>query len=144
MRVLRDTADAEDATQQAMLRAWRRRASCRTPEAPVAWCVAIAHNEALRLLTQRRSLPMPANEEFENPPDPIADRETEHSANRIDVRRALAHTPEAERRLVFLRYVADYSNGQIAEALGISEATTRVNLHRARKRLKLMLEPLTE
>src|SRR4051812_50121419 len=38
--------DAEDAAQEAAMRAWRRRATCR--DAPGAWGRTIAHNEALR------------------------------------------------------------------------------------------------
>src|SRR5437764_203457 len=45
--------DAEDAAQEAAIRAWRRRATCR--DAPGAWIRAIAHNEALRVIGRRRA-----------------------------------------------------------------------------------------
>src|SRR5258705_564498 len=50
--VLGSGPDAEDAAQEAAMRAWRRRATCR--DAPGAWIRTIARNEALRTVGRRR------------------------------------------------------------------------------------------
>src|SRR5947207_1070509 len=49
-RVLGAQPAAEDAAQEASLKAWRHRAQCRTPERPEPWVAAIARREALRAL----------------------------------------------------------------------------------------------
>src|SRR6478672_6715300 len=51
-RVLGVGSEAEDAAQEATIRAWRRRATCHG--APAAWVRAIARNEALRVIDRRR------------------------------------------------------------------------------------------
>ena len=48
-RVLGPSAAAEDAAQEAAIKAWRHHASCRTPEHPRPWLAAIARREAFRL-----------------------------------------------------------------------------------------------
>src|SRR5436305_15197735 len=53
-RILRDRDDAEEAVQEAMARAWRGRAACRTPGSPLPWLLKITRNEALRLAARRR------------------------------------------------------------------------------------------
>src|SRR3712207_3939337 len=52
-RLVRDPADREDAVQEALVRAWRQRSSCRTPRSPEAWVRQIARREALRLVAAR-------------------------------------------------------------------------------------------
>src|SRR5256885_7155960 len=53
-RILRNRDDAEEAVQEAMARAWRGRAACRTPAAPLPWLLQITRNEAIRLAARRR------------------------------------------------------------------------------------------
>src|SRR5437588_1520160 len=53
-RILGNRDDAEEAVQEAMARAWRRRAACRTPAAPLPWLLQITRNESMRLAARRR------------------------------------------------------------------------------------------
>ena len=50
--VLGQSGGAEDAAQEAAVRAWRRQDSCLTPERPQPWVATIARNEALRIAAQ--------------------------------------------------------------------------------------------
>src|SRR5437868_3423639 len=52
-RVLRDPHDAEEAVQEALVRAWRRRESCQSRDEPLPWLLQITRNESLRLLARR-------------------------------------------------------------------------------------------
>src|SRR2546426_682468 len=58
-RIVRRAEDAEEVAQEALARAWRSRASCRTPENPLPWCLQITRNEAFRLLARQRGEPLP-------------------------------------------------------------------------------------
>jgi len=139
-RILRGRQDAEEVVQEALARAWRSRRSCRTPDSPLPWCLQITRNEALRLLGQRKrgsTDPLPDGMELE---DQHARREHERAVARIDVNRALRQLSFEERQLIALRYSHDYSHTQIAARLKIPEATARVRLHRAQKRLRSLLE----
>jgi RNA polymerase sigma-70 factor (ECF subfamily) len=48
--------------------------------------------------------------------------------------------PEAQRQVVVLKDVYDWSHAEIAEAMGISVSAAKVRLHRARARLARQLE----
>ncbi|HWM07830.1 MAG TPA: sigma-70 family RNA polymerase sigma factor [Solirubrobacteraceae bacterium] len=130
-RVLGATTTADDAAQEAAIRAWRRRANCRTPAAPDPWIAAIARREALRILAQRRDQPLadPAEEpaEDQNPDLDIEDA--------LDVRRALRTMDGQDRRLIVGHYWQDLPNSELAEQLGVAEVTVRVRLHRLRRQL---------
>jgi RNA polymerase sigma-70 factor (ECF subfamily) len=138
LRMLRSQHDAEEVAQEALAKAWRSRSSCRTPHAPTHWCVQITRNAALDALGRRRALePLEAHDELE---DRRALREHERTLTRIDCNRALAGLPADERRVICLRYEGDWSHSEIAATLGIPEATARVRLHRAHKRLIALLD----
>src|SRR5687768_901421 len=53
-RVLGHGGAAEDATQEALIRAWRQRDSCQDPRRPGPWISTIARREALRLASRHR------------------------------------------------------------------------------------------
>ena len=59
-----------------------------------------------------------------------------------DLRSALLALPERQRLAVFLRYYADLSYGQIADALGVRPGTVAASLHAAHAALREQLEEL--
>jgi RNA polymerase sigma-70 factor (ECF subfamily) len=140
LRVVRRHHDAEEVVQEALARAWRSRGSCRTPEAPMPWCLQITRNEALRLLGRRRTAgSADALEDDIELEDQRAHGESDRAALRVDLDRALRTLTPHERLLIALRYEYDCSHPEIAAKLRIPEATARVHLHRAQKRLKPLL-----
>jgi RNA polymerase sigma factor (sigma-70 family) len=139
LRILRRPHDAEDAVQEALTRAWRSRHACRSPEAPIPWCLQITRNEALRLIGRAQPTAKMESLEAEAREDTGAGEERLRVLTRVDVRRALENLPPHERQLIALRYLHDYSHSEIAERLEIPEATARVRLHRVHKRLETLL-----
>jgi RNA polymerase sigma-70 factor (ECF subfamily) len=129
--------DREDAVQEALSRAWRKRHSCRQPEAPDAWVAQIARREALRLAARRR--PLVELDAVEHETRDAADG-PEADVSTLDLRRALRVLPAEDRRLIGLRYVADLTQPQVAQALDLPEGTAKIRLHRVRKRLRDLLE----
>lgn len=132
-RVLGRHAAAEDAAQEAVTRAWRRRASCQTPDDPGPWIAAIARREALRLAARRRDAPLHVAE------DAVGGGSADELVQRVDVRRAVATLSDADRRLLLARYWGDLTQPQAARVLGIAEGTVKVRLHRARATLRAAL-----
>lgn len=118
---------AEDAAQEALLRAWRRRAGCRTPDDPGPWMRAIARREALRLAGRRTDLADTLPDAGAVDPDPTL---------AIDVLRAVAQLDPAQAQVVALRYWRDLTQAEVAQRLGIPSGTARIRLHRARARLR--------
>ena len=121
---------AEDAAQEAMLRAWRRQDGCRDPAHPGPWLRRIATNEALRIVSRDRET---ADE------DEIAITGPD-TAQELFVRDLVKRLEPADRRLVYLRYWADVPVGEIARRLQMPEGTVKIRLHRARASLRRMVE----
>ena len=129
-RVLGTSAVAEDAAQEAALRAWRQQSRCASPERPAPWIATIARHEALRVLA--RPAPEPLDEDG---PGPLH-LDSSEIALRADLRRALALRPIAERDLLFARFWQDRSLEEIARSEGVNSATVRVRLHRSLRRMR--------
>ena len=128
--VLGPGPDAEDAAQEAAIRAWRRRATCR--DAPGAWIRAIAHNEALRVIGRRRD---------EAPLEAAGEGQClGHAGSDLrDVRAAIGALDHGDRLLLLLRYWGDLTQPEVARATSLPEGTVKVRLHRARQRLRVAL-----
>jgi RNA polymerase sigma-70 factor (ECF subfamily) len=127
-RVLGASSAADDAAQEAAIRAWRLRERCRNPARPNPWLTQIARNEALRLLHQK---PVQTLEERDEP-DP-------HEPDRLavlDLRRELRAMDGQDVRLLIGRYWQDLPYSELAEQCGVAEATVRVKVHRLRLRLR--------
>jgi RNA polymerase sigma-70 factor (ECF subfamily) len=131
--------DAEEAVQEALVRAWLGRDACRSPEAPLPWLLEITRNEARRLLgRQARRASCELIDAITASPDseesPLAD-----AAVRVTLEQALASLAEADQRMLRLRYADDLTQGEVARRLGLPEGTVKVRLHRARRRLRRLL-----
>jgi RNA polymerase sigma-70 factor (ECF subfamily) len=136
LRVVGSPEAADEAAQEAIVRAWRHRHRCRQPDQPFGWLRRIAHNEAVRLVGKRphevlAAAPFPYETRVET------DDEFEDS---LLVSDALASLSEADQELARLRYYEDLTCAMLAEHLGLSEATVKVRLHRLRQRLRRRME----
>jgi RNA polymerase sigma-70 factor (ECF subfamily) len=137
-RILRNREDAEEAVQEALIRAWRSRDSCRSQASRLAWLVQITRNEALRLAERRQR--RQASEIPDDTPDShasaAADTGIDRTIDSVATEQALRVLRPEERTLIHLRYVEDLTQGQVAARLGVPEGTVKVRLHRARARLR--------
>ncbi len=132
--MLRNADDAEEATQEALARAWRKRHTCRTPGTPVPWLLQITRNEAFRLMGRRRDEPDQPIAVYEG--QSASDASTDEVAARVDVRRAVSRLGSEDRLLLHLRYGEDLKQHSIADLLDKPEGTIKVRLYRARERLR--------
>jgi RNA polymerase sigma factor (sigma-70 family) len=126
-----DGADAEDITSATFERALRYKKSFDAAKGdPVAWMIGIARREIASHYASRpdagRVLP-----ELAMPGDLASD-----SANRLDLRAAVAELDPRDRELIALRYGADLSARQIADLLELKTNAVEVALHRALRRLR--------
>ena len=138
--VVGNTDSADEAAQEAIVRAWRHRDSCRRPDQPHGWLRQIAHNEAVRLASRR------PNEVLVDEPVAVQNgRSDEHDAleNRLLFRGILDTLSTTDQELARLRYYEDLTCAKLADHFGLSEATVKVRLHRLRRRLRQRLEDQT-
>jgi RNA polymerase sigma-70 factor, ECF subfamily len=131
---------ADEAAQEAIVRAWRHRESCLQPEKPHGWLRQIAHNEAVRL-AGRRPNEVLVDEPFASNGGHLSDDDV--LENRLLMRGILGTLSETDQELARLRYYEDLTCATLAERFGQSEATVKVRLHRLRRRLRQRLEEQT-
>jgi RNA polymerase sigma-70 factor (ECF subfamily) len=141
LRLVGNRELADEAAQEAMMRAWRHRDSCRQPDRPFGWLRRIAHNEAMRAASRR-----PAPELLVEEPYAESNGRTnegEEIENRLLFRAVLATLGEPDQELARLRYYEDLTCASLADHFGLSEATVKVRLHRLRRRLRRTMEDLS-
>ena len=135
-RVLRDGHAAEEAAQEAVLRAWRYRDKCRTRDSWTPWLVKIARREAFRVAARRqRVLSAEIPQAFEAADDGNAG-DFSDVVDSLVFRQRLASLSEEDQALIRLRYEDELTNPEIARALSIPVGTVKVRLHRLRHRLR--------
>jgi RNA polymerase sigma-70 factor (ECF subfamily) len=142
-RLLGSLHDADDALQEALLRAWKGIGRYQ-PRAPVgAWLYRIATNVCLRMLERRaRERAMSADAHLEPYPDPVAPASSEPSACvesdeavGLAFIAAMQLLPPKQRVVLVLRDVLDWSTREVAELLDDSDAAVNSALQRARARM---------
>jgi RNA polymerase sigma-70 factor, ECF subfamily len=128
--LLGDGEAALDVVQDGFALALRRRASFRGEGSLEAWLWRIVLNVARdRRRSRRRQEPLTQLESFGDASEPSD-----------DLRASLLALPERQRLAIFLRYYADLSYREIAEALGVSAGTVAASLNAAHAALRRNLE----
>jgi len=153
--LLRRQADADDALQEAVLKAWRDFPRYRERSRFGAWILTyLIHTIRNRNRRLDRALEVPLPEELEAPetllsneaayesflraPESVLESLEKHLAD------AIRKLPAAERAVLLLRAVGELSYREIAEALRLPEGTAMSHLFRARKHLRISLSKLAE
>jgi RNA polymerase sigma-70 factor (ECF subfamily) len=129
-----DLATAEDAVQEALVRAWIRSDRGDIIESLPAWVAVAAMNLTRsgwrRVTADRRARARLASAALED----------DVGAERVDVERALADLPRRQRQIAVLRYFLQMDTREVADALGVSEGTIKNSLSKARAALAVNLQ----
>ena len=143
--VLRDVESAEDAVQEAYLRAFTRLASYKPTGHFSAWLTRVALNEALMMRRRERGDTVSLDElgeDFVSPTDPAAndpqtaDQYVEAAHARALLEHAIDALPENFRMVFVLRVVEGLDVRETAECLELNPSTVRTRLFRAQRQLR--------
>jgi RNA polymerase sigma-70 factor (sigma-E family) len=130
-RITGERSSAEDAAVEALAKAhvrWRRLGGQPWRE---AWVCKVAVNEAIRRLPRAgAAVPVPATGDL-----------AEHVAIRQTLTAALRQLPRRQREVIVLRYLLDFSEAEVAAALGVSQGTVKTHLHRGVAALRRSVGP---
>lgn len=119
VRVLGDGHEAEDVTQEALLRLWKIAPDWRAGEAKVStWCYRVVANLCTDRLRKRRSVPL---EDVAEPADPRPDaaQQLQQRARADALQAALQSLPDRQRQAVVLRHIEGLANPEIAQILDV-------------------------
>jgi len=134
-----DRAEAEDVTQEAMLRLWKIAPDWRQGEAKVStWLYRVSANLCTDRLRKRRSVDIDAIPEPEDDGPGAAERMMQADRARA-LEAALAALPERQRVAVTLRHLDGRSNPEIAEVLEISVEAVESLTARGKRALAALL-----
>jgi RNA polymerase sigma-70 factor, ECF subfamily len=149
LRLTRNVADAEDALQEALLKAYVHIGRFEGRSAFSSWLNRIAVNSALMLLRKKHShcehslVGGVAGDDFKliEPTETAHTPEEAYIVNALENEciRAIRYLPPTLRAVVQIRYREDASLAQIAKMLGISEAAVKSRLLRARLKMRAHL-----
>jgi RNA polymerase sigma-70 factor (ECF subfamily) len=151
-RILGDAEAAEDAVQEAFLRAWRSFATFDDRAELSTWLYRIAVNAAIDLRRKRRRTDERTAALPETLDGDVALVSAEPDAHRRAVsgelarrtRATLAELSPAERTAFLLRHYEGRPIAEIARQLGKNENATKQSIFRAVRKLRLALAPLAE
>jgi RNA polymerase sigma-70 factor (ECF subfamily) len=142
-RVLGDRHDAEDACQEALLRAYRAFPRLAPESNGRAWLYKIATHSAFNLLKRRRRRDA-SNADVDLERLPARDTDFEQRERLRAVSRAVETLPPKQRAALMQRQFQALSYAEIAEALGCSEAAARANVYQALRKIRQALPEETE
>jgi RNA polymerase sigma-70 factor, ECF subfamily len=149
-RMVNDTDVAEDLTQEAFVHAFRRLSTFRQESRFTTWMHRIAVNTVLMFIRKRNSSirecpldPAFGNEEeapFEGPMYGKADDTLSMTTDRVALLRAIEDLPPGYRLMLILHDIHGYEHQEIAEIFGCTTGNTKSQLHKARLRLRAVID----
>jgi RNA polymerase sigma-70 factor (ECF subfamily) len=133
-----DRQEAQDIVQEAFCRALARWRTVSGYDDPVAWIRRVAWNLAVSKWRRTRTALSFVRRQR------VAEAQVAGpSPERVALVAALGTLPDAQRRAMVLRYLADMTIAEIADREGVAEGTVKSWLHRARAALAVQLDPTT-
>jgi len=136
--ILADEQDAEDAVQEVLLKLWRVRETLKTVDNPAAFAVTTIKNHCLdKLKAKKRKKEDTLDEihfaqtESDNPYLQLERNNTEKILHQI-----IKTLPQLQQIIITMKDVEEYEVDEIAEITGTKVESVRVNLSRARKKVR--------
>jgi RNA polymerase sigma-70 factor, ECF subfamily len=146
---LRDSHDADEAVQDAFLKVFTHITSYREEYPFEVWFTRILVNGCLDLRKARTrrlrwALPM-SSQPNSTPLDPVAQQPSPEdrvmsSERARQITSAVDQLPDRQRLVFTLCHISEHTTSEVSQALGLSEATVRVHLFRAVRKLRKLLE----
>jgi RNA polymerase sigma-70 factor (ECF subfamily) len=147
--ILGNQADAADATQEAIVSAWRQLPRLRDQRSFDGWLNRIVanasrmsrrHRVRLREIRVERAEGPDGATSGGDPPDPAAGRDIDAIASADAIGRAFDRLREQDRSILVLHHVEERPLAEIALTLGIAVGTVKWRLHQARSALERAME----
>jgi RNA polymerase sigma-70 factor (ECF subfamily) len=133
--------DAEDLLQEIFLLAYRKLDSFRGDASLGTWLYRLAMNHCLDVLRHRQTRMGQQTDSIDAPetPEPASRVPALGGVSRIDLERAIAELPPACRAAFVLHDVEGFGHREVATILGVTEGTSKSQVHKARLRIRTAL-----
>ncbi len=137
-RILRNPEDADEATQEAMLRVYQGLSRFNGRYALQPWVARIATNISLDVTRARARRPRTGDQPVTDLHDDLHDRSAdpqevvEQALDREQINRVLEEIPDHHREALVLREFEGRSHKEIGEAMGVTPSQAKALIHRAK------------
>jgi RNA polymerase sigma-70 factor, ECF subfamily len=147
LRMVSNTAEAEDLTQEAFLQLFRKIATFRGESAFSTWLHRLAVNVVLMRLRKKTAI-VSSLDEMTEPDEESSgprrdfggpDLRLAGSIDRMNLQRAIEQLPQGYKSVFVLHDMQGYEHNEIAEIMGCSIGNSKSQLHKARMRLRELL-----
>jgi RNA polymerase sigma-70 factor, ECF subfamily len=142
LRMLGNTSQAEDLTQEVFLQVYKKIGSFRGESAFTTWLHRLTVNQVLMHFRRRGVKLEHTSEEgdFANVVEtPLQSTRRISMVDRLALEKAISQLPPGYRTAFLLHDVEGYEHGEIAKMLGVTIGTSKSQLHKARMRLRELL-----
>jgi RNA polymerase sigma-70 factor, ECF subfamily len=147
LRMIKNSAEAEDLAQQAFLQVYRKLGTFRGESGFSTWLYRVTANVVLMHLRRKKPTEI-LTEDLQRPSSNgevlceygPSDTSMLGALERLNLKRAIRKLPAGYKKLFLLHDVLGYQHNEIAELLGCSSGCSKSQLHKARKRLRRLLQ----
>lgn len=143
LRMLQNTAEAEDLTQEVFIQLYRKIGSFRGDSAFTTWLHRLTVNQVLMHFRKRTVKFEKTTEEGETPVQIVAGTENQAKmpiVDKIALENAIAQLPTGYKNVFVLHDVEGYEHEEVAKILGCSVGTSKSQLHKARLKMRKLLQ----
>ena len=145
LRITFDRAEAEDIVQDTLIRVWNKREEWQQMDSIEAYCLTIARNLAIDRSQKMESQNLELTPETQEMPDAkMPDQLMEQNEQLSIIHRLINELPEKQRSILQLRDVEGESGKVMGVMLGMTEEQVKVNLFRARQRIRLKYNEIND
>ncbi|MEN8226101.1 MAG: RNA polymerase sigma factor [Bacteroidota bacterium] len=140
LRIIQDSAEAEDVMQEAFLTAFQKIEDYKGEATIGAWLKRIVVNRALDQLKKRKETVPVEEANLEMPDDDSTENYLEILSYKVEeIRKGIEKLNEDDRVIISLFLLEGYDHEEISQVLGISNNTSRTRYSRAKQRLRSLL-----
>ena len=140
LRILKNEMDAEDLLQESFTDVFSKLSTFQYQSSVGAWIKRIVINNCINHLKRKRLLIVELNDGYKNEVEELTDYDPISNKYKVDtVRRAIMQLPNGYRVVFSLYALEGYDHKEIAQILGISEATSKSQYSRAKVKLKQII-----
>lgn len=136
-KILKDEIEAEDAAQEVLLKLWKNKNRLREIQSKEAWCMTVTRNLCFDWLKKRKARTVELNDSIYMKPDSVTPSSQMESQDALaKVKKIISDLPKKQGLVFHLREIEGLSYKEIAASLEMNLETVKVNLFRARMRLR--------
>ena len=147
LRMVKNEAEAEDLTQEAFLRVFRKIDTFQGKSAFSTWLHRVSVNTVLMSLRKKKRAEVPLENDDHYEEEPGVPRQIPGSEDpslvglfdRENLKRALSQMPEGYKRMLVLHDLLGYEHNEIAVLVKCSAGNSKSQLHKARVRMRALL-----